>query len=143
MRQKISLQTKSSSVRAERKNWVEPLWKWILDSKHAGFLATSENLHEVKDFLRSFGTNPTLKDKTISISFCPPSIFAPAHKAEFISSPYIAPSARADFFLSEREVSVCDPTENRTLFGLTNELICDPTENRTLIWSLRRTRPSR
>ena len=42
MRQKLSLQAKSSSARAERKNWVEPLRRWILDSKHAGFLATEK-----------------------------------------------------------------------------------------------------
>ena len=114
MRQKISLQAKSSSARAERKNWVEPLRKWILDSKHAGFLASRENLHEMRDFLRSFGTNPALKDKTISISFCPPSDFARAQKTDSILSPYHAPSARADFFLSEREVSLCDPTGSRT-----------------------------
>ena len=114
MRQKLSLHAKSSSVQAERKNWVEPLRKWILDSKRAGFLATSENLHEMRDFLRSFGTNPLLQDKTISISFCPPSEFARTHKADSILSPYHAPSARADFFLSEREVSVCDPTGDRT-----------------------------
>ena len=119
MRQKISLQAKSSSVRAERKNWVEPLRKWILDSKHAGFLATSENLHEVRDFLRSFGTNPALKDKTISISFCPPSDFARAQKTDSIFSPYHAPSARADFSLTSAEVSECDPTGNRTpILGL-------------------------
>jgi len=114
MRQKLSLQDKSSSVRAERKNWVEPLRKWILDSKHAGFLATSENLHEMRDFLRSFGTNPALKDKTISISFCPPSIFARARQADFLISPHCAPSARANFLLAPSEVSECDPTGSRT-----------------------------
>src|SRR3989338_6015451 len=114
MRQKSSLKEKSSAAGAERKNWVEPLRKWILDSKHAGFLATSENLHEVRDFLRSFGTNPALKDKTISISFCPPSEFARTRKAEFISSPYIAPSARAIFSLTSDQVSICDPKGTRT-----------------------------
>lgn len=115
MRQKLSLQAKSSSAKSERKNWVEPLRKWILDSKRAGFLANSENLHEMRDFLRSFGTNPALKDKTISISFCPPSDFARARKAEFALSPYSAPTARPVFALPEREVAVCDPTGNRTL----------------------------
>ena len=114
MRQKSSLQAKSSSARAERNNWVEPLRKWILDSKRAGFLATSENLHEMRDFLRSFGTNPALKDKTISISFCPPSEFARARKTDFILSPYSAPSARPDFALTSDQVSNCDPTGNRT-----------------------------
>ena len=108
MRQRSSLQAKSSSVRAERKNWVEPLRKWILDSKHAGFLATSENLHEMRDFLRSFGTNPALKEKTISILFCPPSVFTRARKTELTFSPYSAPSARPDFLLTPLEVAECD-----------------------------------
>ena len=107
MRQKLSLHAKSSSVQAERKNWVEPLRKWILDSKRAGFLASGENLHEMRDFLRSFGTNPALKDKTISISFCPPSEFARNHKTDCIPSPFLAPSARENFNLSKSEVSVC------------------------------------
>ena len=113
MREKLALQAKSSSARAEKKNWVEPLRKWILDSKQAGFLATRENLHEMRDFLRSFGTNPALKDKTISISFCPPSEFARTRKTEFISSPYIAPSARAHFSLTPAEVSFCELTVHR------------------------------
>ena len=108
MRQKLSLHAKSSSVQAERKNWVEPLRKWILDSKRAGFLATSENLHEMRDFLRSFGTNPALNDKTIAISFCPPSDFARARKTDFIPSPYSAPSARPDFALTSDQVSECE-----------------------------------
>ncbi|HEY4513071.1 MAG TPA: hypothetical protein VJH06_00975, partial [Candidatus Paceibacterota bacterium] len=105
----LSLQAKSSSARAERKNWVEPLRRWILDSKHAGFLASRENFHEMKDFLRSFGTNPALNNKTISISFCPPSIFARTRKADLISSPHSAPSARPHFSLSDHEVSLGEP----------------------------------
>ena len=115
MRQKLSLQAKSSSARAERKNWVEPLRRWILDSKHAGFLATRENLHEMRDFLRSFGTNPALNNKTISISFCPPSIFARTRKADFISSPYSAPSARPHFSLTDHEVSLGERGWDRTI----------------------------
>jgi hypothetical protein len=108
MRQKLSLQAKSSSARAERKNWVEPLRKWILDGKQAGFLLRKENLHEMRDFLRSFGTNPALKDKTINISFCPPTDFARARKADFLSSSHITPKASPNFLLSEREVALCD-----------------------------------
>ena len=114
MRQKLSLQDKFSSARHERKNWVEPLRKWILDSKRAGFLASGENLHEMRDFLRSFGTNPALKDKTISISFCPPSEFARNHKTDCIPSPFLAPSVRENFSLSKSEVSICAARENRT-----------------------------
>ena len=114
MRQKLSLQAKSSSAQARKKNWVEPLRKWILDSKHAGFLASRENLHEMRDFLRSFGTNPAMNDKTISISFCPPSIFARTRKAEFISSSHITPQASPIFSLSPEEVSICGQSGIRT-----------------------------
>ena len=114
MRQKIALQAKSSSARAERKNWIEPLRKWILDSKRAGFLASGENLSEMRDFLQSFGTNPALKDKTISISFCPPSEFMRSHKAHASACARSARPARGIFSLSTDEVSVCDPTGNRT-----------------------------
>jgi hypothetical protein len=66
---------------AERKEWVEPLRKWILDSKRAGFLVESTEYGEIRSFVKEFGTNPALKDKTISISFCPPSVFVSACKA--------------------------------------------------------------
>jgi hypothetical protein len=51
------------------------------------------------------------KKETIKISFLafrPPSEFARARKTEFISSPYLAPSARAIFSLTPAEVSECD-----------------------------------
>src|SRR3990167_2715084 len=67
----------------------------------------TQNLHEMRDFLRSFGTNPLLQDKTIPISFCPPSEFARTHKADSILSPFSAPTARGRFGLSEPEVSNC------------------------------------
>src|SRR3989344_4079460 len=108
MRQKVSLQAKSSSARHERKNWVEPLRKWILDSKRAGFLASSTNYSEIREFVRSFGTNPAMQDKTISISFCPPSQFARTRIAEYALAPTRAPAARENFALSGAEVSICD-----------------------------------
>ncbi len=114
MRQKLSLQEKLSSLGHERKNWVEPLRKWILDSKQAGFLSHSTNYVEIRNFVRSFGTNPSLDNKTISISFCPPSEFARTQKAKFISSPYFAPTARDRFSLTSSEVQICDLTGNRT-----------------------------
>ena len=114
MIEKASLQEKISSVRAERKNWVEPLRKWILASKQAGFLATSENFYEIKDFLRSFGTNPALKDKTINISFCPPSNFARARKQDFNYSLRNTPKASPNFSLNAEGVASCECGRNRT-----------------------------
>ena len=112
MRQKISLQAKSSSARHERKNWVDPLRKWILYSKRAGFLASSTNCAEIRDFVRSFGTNPAMKDKTISISFCPPSDFARIRRMEFAPALRHAPQARGVSALSAEEISICGGAEN-------------------------------
>jgi hypothetical protein len=39
---------------------------------------------------------------------CPPSIFARTRKADFISSPYSAPSARPHFSLTPEQVSDCE-----------------------------------
>ena len=109
MRQKLSLDMKLSAIRHGRKNWVEPLRKWVLDSKQAGFLASSTNYAEIREFVRSFGTNPAMQDKTISISFCPPSQFARTRIAEFALAPTRAPAARENFALSAAEVSICEP----------------------------------
>ena len=114
MRQKLSLDTDLSSVRCGRKNWVEPLRKWILDSQHAGFLASSTNYAEIREFVRSFGTNPVMRDNTISVSFCPPSEFARPRLMHFARPLRRAPQARGSFALTPAEVSECDPTGNRT-----------------------------
>src|SRR3989338_5828547 len=46
-----------------RKNWVEPLREWILDTKQADFLSKSENYHEIKTFVQKIGTNPQVCNK--------------------------------------------------------------------------------
>jgi site-specific DNA recombinase len=114
MREKVSLQSKASAQRAERKEWVEPLRKWILDSKHGGILAESSEYTEIRDFVRNFGTNPVLQDKTISFSFCPPSVFVSACMARGGFALSGAPAARPASVLSSKEVAICDPTGNRT-----------------------------
>ena len=114
MRQKLSLDADLSSVRRGRKNWVEPLRQWILDSQHAGFLASSTNYAEIREFVRSFGTNPAIRDKTISISFCPPSELARARRAQFGAAHSRAASRRGSAALTSDEVLICDPTGNRT-----------------------------
>src|SRR3989344_3033926 len=115
LKQKVSLAQKMDSARADRKNWVEPLREWILDMKKATQLKTSDNFFEIRDYFKKIGTNPQLRDKSVSISFCPPIEFACARRADFKFPPPCAPSARPHFSLTPDQVSFCDPTENRTL----------------------------
>jgi site-specific DNA recombinase len=114
LRQKLLLDEKLSAARRERKNRVEPLRKWILDSKRAGFLASSTKYAEMRDFVRSFGTNPALLDMTVSISFSSPSQLVSARKTDshFAHAHLAAARERAAAYFGE--VSDCDPTGNRT-----------------------------
>ncbi|TSD05448.1 MAG: hypothetical protein Athens071412_357 [Parcubacteria group bacterium Athens0714_12] len=54
------------------KNWLQPLRTWILETKKAKKLASSENYEKMKRFVQKHGTNPKFLDKSISFSFCPP-----------------------------------------------------------------------
>ncbi|KKQ83475.1 MAG: hypothetical protein UT04_C0031G0001, partial [Candidatus Daviesbacteria bacterium GW2011_GWF2_38_7] len=55
--------------------------EWILDIKKATQLVSSDNFFEIKDYFKKIGTNPVLREKSVSISFCPPTEFACARKA--------------------------------------------------------------
>jgi hypothetical protein len=84
------------------------LREWILDTKKATHLSDSDNYHEIRDFVRRVGTNPQMRDKSVSVSFCPPSEFAFASKA---GKPFYHPLTtlarkRATSFFSN--VSICD-----------------------------------
>ena len=114
LKQKVSLAQKMDSARADRKNWVEPLREWILDMKKATQLVSSDNFFEIRDYFKKAGTNLQLRDKSVSVSFCPPTEFACARKAESILSPYRPPVADGDFPLTPAEVSICGPMGNRT-----------------------------
>ena len=81
LKQKVSLAQKIDSARAERKNWVEPLREWILDMKKATQLQTTDNFFEIRDYFKKIGTNSQLQDKSVSVSFCPPTEFACARTA--------------------------------------------------------------
>lgn len=80
--QKVSLAHKMDSARQERKNWVEPLREWILDMKKATQLVSSDNFFEIRDYFKKVGTNPQLRDKSVFVSFCPPTEFAFACKTK-------------------------------------------------------------
>ena len=109
LKQKISLAHKLESAREKRKNWVEPLREWILDMKKATQLRNSVDFFEIRDYFKKIGTNPQLLDKSVSVSFCPPTEFALAHNTDSDSAhptPTLA-RTRADSFPDR--VLKCDP----------------------------------
>ncbi len=118
LKQKVSLAYKIDSARTERNNWVEPLREWILDIKKATQLISSDNFFEIKDYFKKIGTNQTLRDKSVSISFCPPTEFAIVSKTKSDFSHPIITTARkraTDLF---GDVSLCGPYRGRTCYLL-------------------------
>jgi len=87
-----------------RKNWVEPLREWILDTKQANFLSSSSDLYQIKSFVQKIGTNPLVRDKSAHFAAPVPSQFIASRRALL---PTPAPLARASSHLSDSEVSFC------------------------------------
>jgi len=103
MRASASLQVKLKDFERGKKNWVEPLREWILDTKQADFLAKSDNFHEIKSFVQKIGTNPRVRDKSAIFDFCPPSHFAAKRRSILRSAAASRPRGAT---LSNLEVSI-------------------------------------
>ena len=103
MRSFAALQEKKKDFERGRKNWVEPLREWILDTKQADFLAKSDNFHEIKSFVQKIGTNPRVRNKSAVFDFCPASQFAAKRRGILRSAAASRPRGAT---LSNREVSI-------------------------------------
>lgn len=109
MRATLALKQKKKDFRQQGKNWVEPLREWILDTKQANFLSSSDNFKEIASFVKKVGTNPMVRDKSARFGTPIPSQFVAKRRA---LSSLPAPSARAGVGLTSREVSECELTRN-------------------------------
>ena len=67
MREKAGLLESETNFGQQRKNWVEPLRSFVLSLKQATDLEKTSNHLEWKKFFQKIGSNPEIKDKTISI----------------------------------------------------------------------------
>ena len=67
MREKASLLESERDFGQQRKNWVEPLRSFVLSLKECADLEKTENYLEWKQFFQKIGSNPEIKDKTVSI----------------------------------------------------------------------------
>ena len=124
LKQKVSLANKIDSAREERNNWVEPLREWILDMKKATQLKTSDNFFEIRDYFKKIGTNLQLRDKSVSVSFCPPTEFAFSQKPDLNSADSSAILARKRATHFSDQVSFGGPYRTRTCHPLiANEVL--------------------
>ena len=111
MRSLATLKEKLKDCERRGNNWVEPLREWVLDTKQAAFLSSSDNFSEIASFVQKIGTNHTVRDKSARFSVPSPSHFVAERKALFLLP---APTARAVVGLTSEEVLNCAPARNRT-----------------------------
>ena len=111
MRATLALKEEKKDFDTQGHDWVEPLRDWILDTKQAAFLSSSDNFAEIASFVKKVGTNPEVRDKSAHFGVPAPYRFV-AERRAFLP-PAFARLGRAGA-LSEREVSFCDPTGSRT-----------------------------
>ncbi len=112
MRSLAALREELKDVERGRKNRVEPLRGFVLDLKQATILSSSDDLDEIRTFVKKVGTNPILRNKTLHLSFPSPYQFV-AQRRHFLS-PHLGASLR-DAPLSAVEVTFCGEGGIRTL----------------------------
>ena len=114
MRESLTLKQEKKDFNHKGNNWVEPLRNWILDTKQADFLSSSDNFKEIASFVKKVGTNPRVLDKSAHFGALAPFGFVASARCFLPFSSSGAPAAHRSLVLTSEEVSVCDPTGNRT-----------------------------
>ena len=69
MRERAGLDERLESRGQQGKNRLEPLRRFVLSLREAEKLAREKKESEYRQFFRDIGSNPTLKDKTLSIGW--------------------------------------------------------------------------
>jgi hypothetical protein len=83
LRQKAKLEESLGDFGQQGKNRLEPLRSFVLSLREAENLAQTENHAEWRNFFRSLGSNPEIKDKTLSINWGELWDFTVKTKADF------------------------------------------------------------
>ena len=104
MRSTLSLKEEKKDFEHGGNVWVEPLRKWILDTKQADFLCKSDDLHAIKEFIQKIGTNHEFREKSARFAVPSPSDYIARRRHIF---PPSVTSALSPFPLSSDEVTCC------------------------------------
>ena len=72
MERKVELQERLDDFGKKGLVWVEPVREWLEAAQQAGKLASSEDLSEIKYFIRKIGSNRCLLDKEVRFEVPPP-----------------------------------------------------------------------
>ena len=91
--------------------WVEPLRRWIIDTKQANVLSSSVDYSQIKHFVLKIGTNPTIHSRTARFSPPDPSQFVAQSRHLLVAA---RSAADVNQPLTSAEVSFCGGGRIRT-----------------------------
>lgn len=72
LKQKLALTQNQGTLTKRGIVWIKPLREWVLSLKEATFVASSDDLCDIKRVIQKVGLNPTLLDKKINLRFRQP-----------------------------------------------------------------------
>ena len=114
LRQKASIAESLRDFEQQRKNWIEPLRSFVLSLREAVELEKTDNHLEWKRFFQKIGSNPSLNDKTLSIGWGELWEFTASAIGGKETDSAILASAKSLRYCNFDNVSLGDPTGNRT-----------------------------
>ena len=111
LRQKAKLEESLGDFGQQGKNRLEPLRSFVLSLKEVEKVAQTKNYAEWRNFFRSLGSNPEIKDKTLSINWGELWDFTAKTKADFdLRSAAYSPRGA----VHSEQVTTGAPRRNRT-----------------------------
>ena len=114
MRTTLALRQEKKDFDHKGNNWVEPLREWVLDTKLANFLFSSDDFPKIKELVKKVGTNPLVRDKSARFGASPPSELSFAYATKSPFSHPLLPKANAKNFHDLNEVQFCAAAWTRT-----------------------------
>ncbi len=114
LRQKAKYEESFKDFGQQRKNWVEPLRSFVLSLREAVILEQSENYFAWKEFFQKIGSNPTLKDKTLSCNWGELFDFTASAVGGSETGGAILASPKSHYVSHSNDVSLGGPDRTRT-----------------------------
>ncbi len=114
MRATLALKEKKKEYAHRGNKWIEPLREWIVDTKQANFLASSDNFHKQKELVQKIGTNPIVCDKSARFGVPILSDFVNAYNTKTDFAHTLLPKAKAKNFQNLDNVSLGGRRGTRT-----------------------------
>ena len=116
LRRKAKFEESFKDFGHQRNNWIEPLRSFVSSLKEAVILEKTENYPAWREFFQKIGSNPVIKDKTLSSHWGELYEFTAHAKADWASGSLPSPAPTASLVPVSADVSLGGPERFRTAY---------------------------